>query len=176
MSEDTKQPLIQPGRKKLSYRKKWRPDQFAKYLMSFDMKYVLPGTSDEVIMKEVPNLHCGINKVNWLRNHKEFQKAVEEVFNDKIRSNFSAETMFYIYLKHCFEKNMQSEKPSEKLIDILGHLSGKYTPKLPKPKKGEPLTAAQAAKMIHEREQAKARLEEKRGIKEMDKEGGVKDG
>lgn len=163
MADDTK-PTIRPGKPKKTWYKKWRPKDFALYLMSIDMKYVLPGTTNEQIMAEVPNLHCGIGKVSWLRNHREFQKTVEEYFIDRILSRFSTETMFCWYLRHSIERNMDSEKPSEKLIDVLGHLSGLYTPRTSKPKKKDKMTPEQIAKMIHQREQINAQLNGKTDI------------
>jgi len=155
---------IPTPKKKRTWHKRWTPKQFALYLMSVDMKYVLPGTSNETIMAEVPNLHCGIGKVSYLRNHREFQNTVEEYFNFKIRSEFSTETMFWCYLRHSYETNMEKEDPSSKLLDVLGALSGKYGARIPKKKEGKKLTPAQAARLIHQREQIEHALKEKDGL------------
>lgn len=177
MAEDEKQTsAIQPGKPKRTWHKNWTPKDFALFLMSENMKYVLPGTSNETIMEELKGkLHCGIGKVTWLRNHREFQKTVEETYNQRIESKFSAETMFFCYLAHCFERNMDSEKPSEKLIDVLGHLSGKYTPRTSKPKKGEKLSRVQMAQYIHLKEQIEAKKKERQESVKDDDKGGKKD-
>jgi hypothetical protein len=155
---------------KKAWHKKWRPRQFAKYLMSINMKYVLPGVSDEIVMEEVPDLHCGIGKVSYLRNHADFNDEVEKEFNEKIRSQRSTETMFWIYLKHCFEKNIELDKPALKLLDVLGILSGKYNPAHVKKetKKGKTLTPAQAARLLHEKSQIEAKLNEINNLKAED--------
>jgi len=151
-------------KKKKTWHKRWTPKQFALYLMSVDIKYVLPGTSNETIMEEVPKLHCGIGKVSNLRNHKEFQDTVEEHFNFKIRSKFSTETMFWCYLRHSFEANMNKDDPSSKLMDVLGYVSGEYAPRKPKGKPGKKMTPAQVARLIHQREQIQSKLDEKEGL------------
>uniref|UniRef100_A0A6H1ZJK0 Uncharacterized protein n=1 Tax=viral metagenome TaxID=1070528 RepID=A0A6H1ZJK0_9ZZZZ len=149
---------------KKTWHKKWTPRKLALYLMSLDMRYVLPCTTNEQIMEEVPNLHCGIGKVSWLRNHIEFQKTVEEWFIDKIKSNYSTEGMFWLYLKHSFNTNMVSDKPTTKLLDVLGILSGKYNPahvKTDTPKgKEKKMTPAQVARAIHQKEQLEKMLAE----------------
>lgn len=170
MSDDQEQ----KPKKKKTWHKQWTPRQFAKYLMSIDMKYILPGVSDETVMEEVPNLHCGIGKVSYLRNHREFQNTVEEIFNEKIKSAHSTETMFWLYLKHVYEENMESKTPIPKLLDVLGHLSGKYTPTIRKSKKDKPMTPTQYARLLHQKEQIEQTLKSKTqfDIREKDGEDG----
>lgn len=167
MSDDQEQ----KPKKKKTWCKRWTPRQFALYLMSINMKYVLPGTSNDQIMEEVPNLHCGIGKVSYLRNHKEFQDTVEEMFVFKIRSEYSKETMFWLYLKHCFNSNIDIPNPSARLLDVLGFLSGNIKSSVGKSKLKGNLTPEQKAKLIHQKEQIEHTLNSKTQFDTGEKDG-----
>ena len=160
----------EPLKKKLWY-KRWSPRQFALYLMSIDMKYVLPGTSNYTILEEVPNLHCGLEKIGKLRRSEEFKKTVEDFFTDQIRSQFSRETMFWLYLKHSYNANMELPNPTTKLLDVLGYVSGEYAPQKSKDKGKGKMTPAQIARLIHERDQIEATLKAKNDLEIDEKDG-----
>lgn len=153
MDENQEQP------KKKKWIKKWTPRQFALFLAAHDLRYVLPVTDAQTILNEVPNVHCGVEKIDRLRASPEFHRAVEGIFNNKIRSQYSVETWFWYYLKKCYQANMNAEKPSEKILDILGYLSDIYAPHSKKKESPKSkMSPEQIAKLIHQREQANATL------------------
>jgi hypothetical protein len=147
--------------KRVNYQR-FTPEMFALYLLNVNPVLTLPFITADRIKRDCKDLNIGVKKIDALREHPEFVEVVRREFLDPLKDKDNMEKTFYVYLTKCIEGNLEARVPSYKILEILGFMTGKYSPKKPETKEVI-LTPKQKAMMEHAKEEADAAKRKREG-------------
>lgn len=126
-------------------RKKWTPEMLALYLLSQNPMYCVPAISSKEIAEKFPELGIKERAIDNLRNDPVFDRTVKEYLVNRIKDSENLQKMFWTALQHIWKQTLQEEKPSYKILEILGWLTREYVPKDRPPE--EKMTNEQKARL-----------------------------
>lgn len=124
-TEKQEKDYIQELKKSAKKRVVWTPMQLAVFILTVDPDHYLDSPID---IKKRFKLKISPEKIERLRNSKEYDEVVIRWFLQYARSDERTEQQFYLIKERYWEQQMKGHVTSN-AVQFFGELSGKYSPK-----------------------------------------------